>query len=525
MNIHISILVLLLAAVPAYSVCQSVGQLNGLCTACAAGQTLSFGFCLTPIPACTLQISNSLCTQCAVGYTLNGYACSLGTSSSAPSSNLDLYSDNGPDKRYELLDYYLKQKYNSYLRDKISDIGQLVTQATTYGYIYALTYYNPFANTPNCRAEAVVDYFYNITEYSFTPPSSPSPSLWFLNRQAVVSNLPALAPALLNKVQQLSPNDYRLFYLDFAGNIEVLDVQRTANLTSTFRTFTTLTQLFYVINQDTVINYVFCQFPTLQMHLNYTASTYSLLDGSGNSIDYFKFIFDNQIVITVQVNGLAFSVYTYNEPDTAVAASTAQLGGFLPLLTLTDPLYLSLYAAIIANYPFLQYKNVQEVRYQVVAGTNYLITLNTQPFSTDQYLVAAYQPLSGPPLFNSILKNGIDITSTLMSRPTAPYNYEADSNFKALYTYFKQAISGSLGGLLPIYQVVCTPFANGTTAYQVIYSVAESCQLQYSPSLPNPYLILSYSAMGVAISTATTAYAQSGGNDVTRNAILQFLTA
>ncbi len=220
MNIHISILLLLLTAVPSYSLCQSPGQLNGLCTACPSGQTLTFGFCQTPIPNCSLQISNSICTQCAPGYTLNGYACTLGTTSSAPSSNLDLYSDDGPDKRYELLDYYLKQKYNSYLRDKISDIGQLITQATTYGYIYALTYYNPFANTTTYRAEALVDYFYNITEYSFAPtPPSPNSLLWFLNRQAVVTNLSVLASSLLNKVQQLSSNDYRLFYLDFTGNI------------------------------------------------------------------------------------------------------------------------------------------------------------------------------------------------------------------------------------------------------------------------------------------------------------------
>lgn len=48
------------------------------------------------------------------------------------------------------------------------------------------------------------------------------------------------------------------------------------------------------------------------MHTNYTASYYSLLDAYGNSLDYFKFIFDNQIVITIQVNGLTFSVYSYN---------------------------------------------------------------------------------------------------------------------------------------------------------------------------------------------------------------------
>jgi hypothetical protein len=386
MNIHISILllVLLVGAHPAHCLCQPPSQLNGLCTACPSGRTLSFGFCISPIVGCASQLSNSLCTQCAPGYTLNGYACSLGAASSAPSSNLDLYSDDGPDKRYELLDYFLKQKYVTMLRDKISDVGQLITQATTYGYIYALTYYNPYANTTLYRAEALVDYFYNITEFSFAPvPATPTGLLWFLNRQAFMSNLAALAPSLLNKVQQLSTNDYRLFYMDFTGKMQVVDVQRTANLSSTLRTFTTLTQLFYVVNQDTVINYVFFEFPTLQMHQNYTTSTYSLLDSGGNSIDYFKFIFDNQIVITIQVNGLAFSVYTYNEPDALVAASTAQLGGFLPLLSLTDSLYLSVYNALLTNYPFLHHKNVQEVRYQVVAGTNYLITLNAQPFSSD----------------------------------------------------------------------------------------------------------------------------------------------
>jgi hypothetical protein len=53
------------------------------------------------------------------------------------------------------------------------------------------------------------------------------------------------------------------------------------------------------------------------------------------------------------------------------------------LLSLNDPLYLSVYNALIVNYPFLQYKNVQEVRYQLVSGTNFLILLNAQPFSSD----------------------------------------------------------------------------------------------------------------------------------------------
>ena len=59
-----------------------------------------------------------------------------------------------------------------------------------------------------------------------------------------------------------------------------------------------------------------------------------------------------------------------------------------------------------------------------------------------------------------------------MSRPANAYNYEADSNFLSLYRQFRQVISKGLGGLLPIYQVIFTPNANGTSNYQVIYNVA-----------------------------------------------------
>lgn len=164
---------------------------------------------------------------------------------------------------------------------------------------------------------------------------------------------------MLNKVQQLTVNDYRLFFMDYSGRIQVVDVQRTPNPSSSAISFPALTQLYYAINQNTAINYVFSEFPTLQMHTNYTASYYSLLDPYGNSLDYFKFIFDNQIVITVQVNALTFSVYSYDEPNSVIANATASLGGYLPLLTLTDPIYLSVYNALITSYPFLQYKTVQ----------------------------------------------------------------------------------------------------------------------------------------------------------------------
>lgn len=58
-----------------------------------------------------------------------------------------------------------------------------------------------------------------------------------------------------------------------------------------------------------------------------------------------------------------------------------------------------------------------------------------------------------------------------MSKPPGAYNYEADGYFRGLYTYFKQAMSGALGGLLPIYQVMYNALPNGTLNYQVIYNV------------------------------------------------------
>lgn len=46
--------------------------------------------------------------------------------------------------------------------------------------------------------------------------------------------------------------------------------------------------------------------------------------------------------------------------------------------------------------------------------------------------------------------------------------------------------------------------------------------MQYSPATANPYIVVSYAAMGIAIPTASTVSSQSG-SDVTRNSIVQFL--
>jgi hypothetical protein len=191
-----------------------------------------------------------------------------------------------------------------------------------------------------------------------------------------------------------------------------------------------------------VINYVFSEFPNLQLYDTYTASYYTLYDIYDNSIDYFKFIFDNQVVVIIQVNGLSFSVESYQEPDSIAAATNASAilnlpGGYLPFLTLTDPLYLSVYNYLLSKYAYLAYKNVQEVRYQLVAGTNFMITFHSQPFSDDLFVALAYQPLhNGQPVINSLYKNGMEITNVIMSIPLGAYNYEADAKFKSLYTYF-----------------------------------------------------------------------------------------
>lgn len=80
----------------------------------------------------------------------------------------------------------------------------------------------------------------------------------------------------------------------------------------------------------------------------------------------------------------------------------------------------------------------------------------------------------------------------------------------------------TLGNLLPIYQVLFVANPNRTNTYQVIYSTSESALLQYSPNSPNPYTIISYSAMGLPIPINANISSQSG-TDVSRNSIIQFL--
>ena len=135
------------------ALCQLSTQLDGLCTSCAPPNILSSGFCFTPITGCISQLSPSLCGQCSTGFTLTGFTCvPVGIAQASSNTiNLNIYTNSGYDYRYELLNFYLKQKYSQNLNDKISDISQLITQATTYGFIYTITYFNPYSNTGQYR--------------------------------------------------------------------------------------------------------------------------------------------------------------------------------------------------------------------------------------------------------------------------------------------------------------------------------------------------------------------------------------
>lgn len=296
---------------------------------------------------------------------------------------------------------------------------------------------NPYSNAATIyRAEALVDYFNNITEMMFTTIDTNTlnnyaSSLWFIDRKILVENLQILSSSfVLNKVQQQSSNDYRLFYINFDGSIFVIDAQRTTNPSSPNLSFLTLTQIYYQINQDTVLNYVFSLFPNLQLHNNYTVNFYSTINPLGNSSDFYKFVFDSKVIVIISVNGLTLALNTYQEPDNVYnllsnninTSTTTQtiLGGYLAFVNLQDATYLACYQQLLNQYPFLSTKTVQEVRYQIVAGTNFMIEMNNQPFSNDNYVAIVFKPLSStPPTVTQIYKNGVNITSTILTNTLA----------------------------------------------------------------------------------------------------------
>jgi hypothetical protein len=146
----------------------------------------------------------------------------------------------------------------------------------------------------------------------------------------------------------------------------------------------------------------------------------------------------------VEVQGLQLALFSYQEPDNIVdLGSGSGLGGFLPLVNLQDVTYQQVYQMIVSSYPFLQTKTVESVRYQIVAGTNFMIEFHNYPFSRDRFFVIANKPLgSGAPTVTSIYKNGVDIGNSIASSLSIPgaFNYEADVTFKGLYAYFRKSV-------------------------------------------------------------------------------------
>ena len=54
----------------------------------------------------------------------------------------------------------MKGKYKSKLSDKISNLSMLHELKTTYGFVYTLTFTNPYSNGGKIyRIEGLVDYF------------------------------------------------------------------------------------------------------------------------------------------------------------------------------------------------------------------------------------------------------------------------------------------------------------------------------------------------------------------------------
>lgn len=184
-----------------------------------------------------------------------------------------------------------------------------------------------------------------------------------------MQSLSTLATSSLNQVQQLTSNIYRFFYISHDGSINVKDVQRVPDSTSL--SFPNLTQLYYQINENTVINYIFSLFHRLQLHSSYTVNYYTVLTNA-----YYKFRFDSQIIVVVQVQGIALTLYSYEEPDNVVTLPANQVGGYLPLAHLQSSTYLTAKNYLLQQYSYLQGKNLQSVRYQIVAGTNYMLEFN-----------------------------------------------------------------------------------------------------------------------------------------------------
>jgi hypothetical protein len=71
------------------------------------------------------------------------------------------------------------------------------------------------------------------------------------------------------------------------------------------------------------------------------------------------------------------------------------------------------------SYPALLTKNIESVRSQVVAGTNFMLMLNNLPFSKDQYIAIVSVSLgtTSASILN-LYRNGIDVKQAKLPTPS-----------------------------------------------------------------------------------------------------------
>ena len=66
-------------------------------------------------------------------------------------------------------------------------------------------------------------------------------------------------------------------------------------------------------------------------------------------------------------------LFSYEEPDNIVELEVGQVGGYLPFVDLQDATYIEVYNHVLVKQPVLLTKTVESVRYQLVAGVNFLL--------------------------------------------------------------------------------------------------------------------------------------------------------
>jgi hypothetical protein len=83
----------------------------------------------------------------------------------------------------------------------------------------------------------------------------------------------------------------------------------------------------------------------------------------------------------------------------------------------------------------------------------------------------AFKPLTGASSVKRLLKNGYDISNTIVSTGVpGAFNYGADPTFKSVYTQFGSAVRSTIKNVLPISSVQYVVNPNQTIDYMVIYT-------------------------------------------------------